>query len=45
MKPRALPTKRLFSRLSTTSFISRSLTLLSMGTVPSVVKTFNSPHY
>ena len=33
--PRALHTKRLFFRLSTTRFILRSDTLLSMATAPS----------
>jgi hypothetical protein len=43
--PRALPTKSEFFRLRTTRFISLSLTLLSMGTAPSVKKTFSSFHW
>jgi len=42
--PRGFPTKRLFFRFKITRFISRSLTLLSMGTAPSVENTFNSVH-
>jgi len=42
--PRGLPTNREFFRLSTTRFISRSLTLLSMGTAPSEQNTFCSAH-
>ncbi len=37
--PARLPTKSEFLRLRTTRFISRSLTLLSMGTAPSLVNT------
>src|SRR6266446_5539930 len=40
--PRGLPTKREFFRFNTTRFISRSLTLLSMGTAPSEQKMFSS---
>jgi hypothetical protein len=40
-----VPTKREFWRLRTTRFISRSETLLSMGTVPSSQKTFSSFHW
>src|SRR6266478_2887719 len=43
--PRGLPTKREFFLFSTTRFISRSLTLLSMGTAPSVQNTFSSVHW
>ena len=32
-------------RLRTTRFISRSLTLLSMGTAPSAVNTVSAPHW
>jgi hypothetical protein len=43
--PRGLPTNRQFFRLSTTRFISRSLTLLSMSTTaPSEQNTFCSAH-
>jgi hypothetical protein len=41
-QPRSLPTNRLFLRFSTTRFISRSLTLLSIGTAPSPASTFSS---
>ena len=40
LPPRGLPTKRLFLRLRTTRFISRSETLLSMLTAPSEQNTF-----
>jgi hypothetical protein len=44
LPPRAFPTKTEFFRLRTMRFISRSDTLLSMGTAPSVEKTFSSFH-
>ena len=37
--------EREFLRLRTTRFISRSLTLLSMGTAPSVVNTVSASHW
>jgi hypothetical protein len=40
--PRAFPTNKEFFRFKTTRFISRSLTLLSIGTAPSEQKTFSS---
>ena len=43
--PRSLPTNKEFLRLRTMRFISRSEMLLSSGTAPSVVKTFNSFHW
>src|SRR5271168_2316210 len=42
---RGLPTNKEFLRLSTIRFISRSLTLLSMGTAPSVVNTVSASHW
>src|ERR1700723_2704841 len=42
--PRGLPTNKEFLRFSTTRFISRSETLLSIGTAPSLQKTFSSAH-
>jgi RHS repeat-associated protein len=42
--PCALPTNSEFLRFSTTRFISRSLTLLSIGTAPSRENTFSSSH-
>jgi len=45
LPPRGLPTKRLFLRLRTTRFISRSETLLSMLTAPSEQNTFSSVHW
>jgi hypothetical protein len=44
LPPRGLPTKSEFFRFRTMRFISRSLTLLSMGTAPSEQKTFSSFH-
>jgi hypothetical protein len=40
-----LPTNSEFLRLSMMRFISRSLMLLSIGTAPSVQKTFSSGHW
>jgi hypothetical protein len=42
---RGFPTNGEFLRLSTTRFISRSLTLLSMGIAPSEQNTFSSAHW
>src|SRR6516165_1285486 len=45
LPPRGLPTNREFLRWSTTRFISRSLTLLTMGTAPSEVNTVSASHW
>src|SRR5215813_2585846 len=45
LPPRGLPTNKEFFRFSTTRFISRSLTLLSIGTAPSEQNTFSSAHW
>jgi hypothetical protein len=42
LPPRGLPTKSEFFRFRTMRFISRSLTLLSIGIAPSEQKTFTS---
>lgn len=43
--PRGLPSNKEFLRLITTRFMSRSLTLLSMGTAPSEANTVSSCHW
>jgi hypothetical protein len=41
-RPPRIPTNKEFFRFKTTRFISRSLTLLSIGTASSEQKTFSS---